>query len=155
LNNKVVKKSFNETAKILEYIIQNIDVFKKLETKKITNHKRSFNILEKEITSIPISATKTSISQFVYTINDAISHKDMRKLRATQITSWLEQNGFLQTIGSQENGFYKIATRSGNNIGIETDLKKNSIGKDYATNMYDSSAQEFILENINKIVTDK
>jgi len=148
LNSKVLKECFKEASGIFSYIEENIDAINNMPLRKVTNTKIPFSIRDDELSLIPLSDLPISISRFVFFINDSCKRKDMKKLRATQITSWLTNHGYLEEIECNNGEFCKSATEQGNRIGITSVAKMNSRCEKYITNLYDINAQQFILSNV-------
>ena len=113
---------------------------------------RPFELTELARISIPISAENVIISRFTQTINQYAKEPDMQRLRTRQVTGWLLKNGYLQTktIAGKP---VRVPTEKGNSVGITTN---EVIGNDaeYIVNLYNSDAQRFILDNIEKIISD-
>ena len=84
----------------------------------------------------------------VFSINEVYHRQDMKKLKATQITSWLTKQGYLEEIETKDRCICKIATAHGEKIGITSIKKVNSRGEEYITNMYDRDAQKFVLTHV-------
>lgn len=148
LNSNTLKKCFKETADILSFIEENINAINDLPHKKATNQKDPFCIREDEINTIPLSDIPVTISKFVFIINDICHKNEMKKLRATQITSWLTYQGYLEEIDSSDGIQCKIATKHGQAIGITYVRKTNSRNEEYFINLYNESAQKFILHQV-------
>ena len=151
VNTELLREAFKEAAKIFEnlsVVLLNSDnhMFK-----KVTNEKIPFYLSREESAKIEISAQPISISKFTYNINNSIQRNNMKKIRATQITYWLCEHGYLQQVVPElgEEGLeYKVATNDGIKIGIVSVHKVNTQGHKYVTNMYSPSAQRFILDNV-------
>jgi len=139
--------AYKETADILGFIEKNIDAMNDLPHKKVTNQKEPFYIMDHELKSIPLSDTDITISKFVFAINEVCKRSGMKKLRATQITSWLMTQGYLEEIVSSDGVLCKSATKHGQELGITSVKKTNSRDEEYIINLYNKSAQEFILQH--------
>lgn len=148
LNSSLLKKSFTDAANIFKYLENNLEETNKTKSKRITNNKYSFYITKTEFEKIPISDTPITISKFTYAINEICNRSEMKKLKATQITEWLNKNGYLQIIICNNGDECKKATELGKEIGIISETKVNSRGYEYILNTYDSSAQSFLKNNV-------
>ena len=148
LNSNVLKACFKEASTILNFIEENIDSINNMPLRKVTNTKLPFSIRDDELNLIPLSDLPIPISRFVFFINDSYKRKNMKKLRATQITSWLTNHGYLEEIECNDGYFCKSATEQGNSIGITSVTKMNSRCEKYITNLYNKNAQRFILSNV-------
>lgn len=114
--------------------------------------KYNFFIPESEREKITISDTPISISAFTYKINDLIDNDVMKKLKATTITTWLCDNGFLIQHETEDGFPYKESTEKGYRIGINSVEKTGQSGNKYVVNLYNANAQRFIVENLSSII---
>lgn len=140
-----ISKSLKDVAELLELIIR----------EKGTNkqEKESFNLLKNCIDKLILSEEPISISKFTFMINEVCHSPNMKKLQATAITEWLLKNHYLEFIkqdGHSTN--LKKSTKLGCSIGIRFVNKANESGESYHLNLYDKTAQQFILDNMDKIL---
>ena len=150
LKNKDLSIFFNKTAELINEIL--------IETggeipKNIKKSKFPFYITEDEKCKIELSSTPISISKLTWSINSVINTSVMKKIRATEILTWLVRNEFL-TIEVVNDNEYKVPTEKGKKLGINEICKENSYGNKYLVNLYDMEAQKFILESIDLIIND-
>ena len=131
LNSKILQSCFSDACE-----------------RKATNQKLPFHVDNTELENIQLSDTPITISKFVFSINEVYHRQDMKKLKATQITSWLTKQGYLEEIETKDRCICKIATAHGEKIGITSIKKVNSRGEEYITNMYDRDAQKFVLTHV-------
>lgn len=148
LNSKQLNTYFRQVSEFLDTTIK---LGKNVAMKK-TNGKYDFRITEDNKQNIVISNTPLSISEFTYNINILVNTEYMRKIKVVEITNWLLKNGFLEIISDEDNNDYKIATEKGKSVGITSIQKCSEYGREYPVNLYDSSAQKYIIENINSMV---
>lgn len=93
-----------------------------------------------------------SISKFVEQINELVDGDIYKKVNYKLITQWLKLNGFLQEEHSQDNKTITIPTEKGIQLGIRTEKRSNSRGIEYILVIYGKNAQEYIVQNIEKII---
>lgn len=139
LNSERLKNAFAITSDILRRLAGG---------RAIKPYKAPFLLTGEEMGIIPISETPQPISRFVFTINNAVSHPNMRKLYAKQITEKLTELHYLEIIHQEDGREYKIATEQGKALGIQPIHKTNMAGNHYVTNLYDANAQRFIIYEI-------
>ncbi len=139
LNSNFLKKAFADASDILGHLIENLAP---------KSYKLPFSLTGEEIKRIPISDEPQPISRFVFIINSTASRPDMRKLYAKQITEKLTELHYLEKVFPEEGREYKIATELGKSLGIHSVHKTNSAGNHYVTNLYDTNAQKFIINEI-------
>lgn len=148
LNSKILQSCFADACEIFDVLRRNIDAINNLPLRKVTNQKLPFYISDTELENIQLSDSPITISKFVFSINEVYHRQDMRKLKATQITSWLTIQGYLEEIETKDGCICKSATTHGEKIGITSVKKINSRGEEYITNMYDKNAQKFVLTHV-------
>lgn len=76
-----------------------------------------------------------------------------KKLSYKPITQWLKLNGFLQEENNQE--FKKtitMPTQKGIQLGIRAERRNNSRGMEYILLIYGKQAQEYIFQNLERIL---
>ena len=142
-NKNVLKKA----SLILEYLIK-VGMIPAVD-KRV---KFDFYLTSKQKEMIEISEEPISISKFVYNINDVVNTLEMKKLPATAITGWLTQYGYLESTTNDDGMEFKVLTEKAAKLGLTCQEKTNSYGNKYSVNLYPAKAQQFILENLDKIV---
>lgn len=148
LNSKILQSCFSDAYEIFDLLRRNIDAINNLPLRKAANQKSPFYIDGRELKNIQLSDTPITISKFVFSINEIYHRQNMKKLKATQITSWLTEQGYLEEIETRDGCVCKIVTACGEKIGITSMKKVNSRGEEYITNMYDRDAQKFVLTHV-------
>ena len=108
----------------------------------------------------PIETLKTftyredkAISRFVDQLNEGLDDNIYKKLSYKPITQWLKLNGFLQEEDNME--FKKtitMPTQKGTQLGIRAERRSNGRGMDYMMLIYGKQAQEYIVQNLEKIL---
>ena len=148
LKSKLLQSCFASAYEIFDYLERNVDIINTMPPRKAANQKLPFSIGNDEFQNIQLSDTPITISKFVFFINAVCHRNNMKKLKATQITSWLTAQGYLEEIETKDGCICKSATAHGEKIGITPVKKINSRGEEYITNMYNRDAQEFILSHV-------
>ena len=149
LNNDVLKKSFSQAREIFQHLLKCGVPF--VPSGKRGEYKSPFHIFPNEADKISLSDEPVSISKLTWLINSAVDNPHTKKLKATEITYWLLQNGFLENKESEDGDIYKMPTEQGYALGITSIVKTNSKGMEYALNLYSKDAQMFVVSNINII----
>ena len=142
LNNSELSRCFSRVSKLIIEIVKN--------SKNSKNRKLQFYITEDEKENVLLSDEAIPISTFTYRINDQAKTPDMRKLKATQITNWLLEKGYLSQIKHSDGKVFKVITEKAKSIGISSISKVNSYGRKYELNLYNKNAQKYILDNLNE-----
>ena len=149
LNSDVLKKSFLQTREIFQYLIR--CGAPTVPSGRRGEYKSPFHIFPDEADNIHLSDEPVSISKLTWLINSVVNRPHVKKLKATDITFWLLQNGFLEEKESDDGDTYKTPTERGCALGITSIMKTNSNGIEYALNLYSKDAQKFIVSNINTV----
>lgn len=155
LEDSALKSSFNK--KILTDAAAIIDQLMKLNfnpTKVDKRKKYAFFLNAEERQNIEISNEPISISAFVYSINKTINTNRMKKLKAVQVTSWLVNNGFLREIQQEDGRKFKVPTELASSIGISSVKKESQFGRIYDVCIYNKTAQQYIIEHLDDILSD-
>ena len=93
-----------------------------------------------------------SASQIAQRLNELVDLETMQQLKTTSITKFLLQSGLLfdeEDSGGKKN---KRPTEAGRELGISTQLRTGQNG-DYTAVVYSREAQQFILDNLDAIIT--
>ena len=153
VDDTILKNAFNK--QILNDAASIIDKLLKLDFNPTTIDRRkkyAFYLSSEERAQIDISQEPISISAFVYGINEKVKGKVMKKLKAVQVTSWLEKNGYLEEIVHDDGRKFKITTAKSASIGISHQEMTSNCGRKYSVNLYNEKAQRFIIEHLDAIV---
>ena len=148
LNNVVLKHAFATTSEILKDIIHSGP---RRVSKVNSSYKPPFHLFPDEINKICFSDKPITISKLTHLINEVGQDRCMKKLKATDLTYWLTQQGYLEVVDIDEENPYKRPTQEGMALGISYEIRTNSMDIQYSVNFYSLSAQKFIASKINEI----
>lgn len=152
IDDTILKSTFNK--QILNDAAMIIDKLLKLDFNPTAIDRRkkyAFYLSSEEKCKINISKDPISISAFVYRINEKVDVRVMKKLKAVQITAWLEKNEYLKEIVHEDGRKFKITTDKSASIGISHEKKTSECGREYSVNLYNEEAQKFIVEHLDEI----
>lgn len=110
--------------------------------------KKEFYIYQEDLIKYEIQKEFVSISQLVEDINIKYCDEDMKKLRTTAITDFLQSQGYLFV---NETG-RKRPTRKGKILGISQGFILDETENKYQVNLYNERAQRYILDNLYDII---
>lgn len=153
IEDTVLKSSFNK--RVLLDAAEIIDLLLKIDFNPVKIDKRkkySFYLSKEDREKVEISKEPIPISVFTYAINECIDSKKMKKIKASRITAWLMKEGYLDEITSDDGKAFKVLTEKSPIIGITAEDRKSDYGRIYKVNLYDESAQRFILNHLDDIV---
>lgn len=153
LNNERLKKCFAYVYDVLGNTLDDMDNNKK-RTERHSGTKADFYITPEEREKVKLSDEECVISEFANAVNEAVNDVSRKKLQAKKINDWLVNEGYLKN-SSDSNGKVRreLTGRSGE-IGITSKQGLGAFGP-YTIILYTRQAQEFILENIDKIIEYK
>ncbi len=113
--------------------------------------KFSFYIDKRKREKIPISEKSIPISAFAHTLNEFIDANRVKKVKGSEITSWLMNKGYLEEFEHEDGKIFKVLTDKSSMIGMQKKVKTNSYGRTYDVNLYSEAAQKFIIKNLDEI----
>ena len=93
-----------------------------------------------------------SASQIAQRLNELVDLSTMQKLKTTSITAFLMQSGLLFEEESPNGSRNKRPTEAGKSLGITTTVRNGQHGE-YTAVIYSKEAQQFILDNLDAIMT--
>ena len=95
-----------------------------------------------------------SVSRLVDQFNGLTDLTVFQKLTYKPIIAWLKQNGYLRYEQDEETGKKRtLVTEKGSEAGIKSELRKDSKGQEFVYITYGRTAQEFIVSNMDKILS--
>ena len=93
-----------------------------------------------------------SASQIAQQLNELVDLSTMQKLKTTSITKFLLQSGLLFEEEGPSGTKNKRPTEAGRKLGIATQ-QRTGLNGDYTAVVYDRQAQQFILDNLDAIIS--
>lgn len=99
---------------------------------------------------IPLFDEPVPVSFLTKRINEAA--ENTRRISAVRVTNWLLRQGYLEEKRMEGGTKTRVATANGREIGIITEQREGEAGETYCTNLYDSTAQRFILDSLGEIM---
>ena len=95
-----------------------------------------------------------SVTRLVDQINNLVDMTVYQRITYIPITTWLKQNGYLDEEQTEENGKKRtVVTDKGREAGIKSELRRNAKDQEYVYITYGRTAQEFIVSNMDKILS--
>ena len=156
-----VKRCFSFISQILDEYIELSEKVAKLESEKekttiIVPKKQEFSITQEQCDSIRLSKEPITVLSFMKNINSVIDSSSMEKLTSTRINKWLSKRGLVTTEKVQtmvSKTVYKPSDFA-MKIGIvEEEVVDKKSGELKAQIKLGESAQLFIIENLEKIIS--
>lgn len=102
---------------------------------------------------IEISDTPVPVSNIVERINVFVDTDKMKKITYRNVTDWLIGVGMLMTQTRFDGVKNKRPTVQGEALGITTEHRRRMNGDEYTVVLYNRAAQEFIIDNIDAIIS--
>ena len=147
LNNVRVSRCLFYVSDILRQVIENGGNI----GKQAKSGKQQFSITQKELSQFTLSSTPIPVSEITKRINSLVEDRPMTKLKHTSITSFLIESGFLVQTETGDGHHAKLPTEQGKSIGISTEERVGQNGT-YRVTVYNTDAQQFILDNIDAVI---
>ena len=144
LNNVRLARCFFYVSGVLDQVIANGGNVKKTP-------KEDFYVTEEELRRIAVSQEPTQITQFVDRIMNVIHDPDRKKLKATTITDWLIEKGFMTKQPTADGKSKRIPTAMGEQIGLTVKLREGQYGT-YQAVYYSAEAQRFVLDHLQEML---
>lgn len=146
---KDVSKLLGELSKVGIFEVNDLE--KLVEGKTKGKFKVNFQLTNEEILAIPKIEESISVSELTYILNNTCTRKNVKKLRPTQITSWLRNEKYLTEITHDDGKVFKVITSKASEIGMTSKAMENTYGRKYDVNLYSQKTVEYILTNIKNI----
>ncbi len=147
INNIRLSRCLFYVSDILRQVIDNNGVVGKSKISR-----QPFFLPVEKAAQFSISPTPIPVSEITKRINDLVDTEKCYKLNYTAITGWLIEIGALQTIMANDGKNTKLPTEQGAELGISTE-KRVGIHGEYSVVVYNEKAQEFIIDNIDAIIS--
>lgn len=161
LQQERLKKCFSYVSGILDEIIKTngivaMPVSKFSQEYTMARKKSAFSLNQQQRRNIHISNSPIIPSAFIKNINSVVNVEMMEKLSLKTINKWLLKQGYLseQKVPTVVNKNVKTITSTSANIGvIEQTIVDQKTGEAKTQVFFSRQAQEFILDNIESIVS--
>ena len=148
-NNVRISRCMHYISSLLDKAIKNCDT-ENISTNKKSNSNKPIFFAVDDLKTFVFSAVPVPVNYLTKQLNNILKSKDMIRLHQRNIKDYMLKLGYLEL---QENQ-YGVSTARPSQRGIELGLGlttiENSRGDSIAIT-YNTNAQRFILENINKI----
>lgn len=113
-----------------------------------------FTATRDQLARVQLSQEPIRITQLVNLINAAIGEPQMKKPNVNIITNWLLSKGFLEIQLGPDGKNRRVPTQNGIRIGMSLQVRQGPQGE-YQAVMYNTQAQQFILDNLMTILTER
>lgn len=148
LNNVRLARCFFYLSDILGQVIANGGVIGQKPKRQ------PFSVTPQQLAKVQLSREPVRISQLVEMISAAAENPQMRKPGTTVITNWLLAQGFLEQQTGPDGKSRRVPTPNGLRIGLSVQSRQGQYGE-YLAVYYDLNAQQFILDNLYGILSEK
>ena len=119
--------------------------------KKKRSEKLPFSLTNEQIGLLKVEDKPHKVSEIAAKINSLIDLENMRRLKVTTITEWLENIGMIGTRTDSNGKNHRFPTEQGKSMGLS---ETEAIGRNgrYIAIVYNSEAQQFIFDNIGVLI---
>ena len=142
MNNVRICRCLHYVSGVLEQVIANGGAI---------GEKAPFAISREQMAGIQLSSQPIRISEFTETINRAADDPSRKRLKATDITNWLLERGYLQKELGPDGKQRRSPTELGQRSGIAAQMQQGQNGY-YLAISYDINAQRLILDHLEEIL---
>ncbi|MCR5782556.1 MAG: hypothetical protein K6G90_07430 [Clostridia bacterium] len=112
------------------------------------NVQADFYITEKQLAELKTFEHNCKVSGLANEINRVTAENGTKKMSATWINDWLEDEGYLYRYNNNN----RIATEKGRRLGITSERRTRDNGVSYYVNLHNEEAQRFIYGHIAEII---
>ena len=149
INNVRISRCLFYVSDVLRQVIENGGIQVKAVKE---SEKTPFALSYEERTRYPFGDWPATVSVIAQRLNELVDLNAMQKLKTTSITAFLMQSGLLCEEEKPNGSKAKRPTESGLALGISTTQRMGQNGE-YTAVVYSPEAQQFILDNLDAIMT--
>ena len=142
LNNVRLARCFFYVSGILDQVIANGG--------RVISGEKNFYITQEEISRLQPSQEALRITQFA----DRVYDPARKRLKATTITNWLIEKGFLEKRVDEAGKSKRLPTAAGEQLGLSVREMQGKAGPFQAVS-YGANAQRFILDHLMDILREE
>lgn len=146
LNNVRLARCFFYVSGILDQVIANGG--------RVISGEKNFYITQEEISRLQPSQEALRITQFADRITDGVHDPARKRLKATTITNWLIEKGFLEKRVDEAGKSKRLPTAAGEQLGLSVREMQGKAGSFQAV-YYGANAQRFILDHLMDILREE
>lgn len=146
LNNVRLARCFFYVSGILDQVIANGG--------RVISGEKNFYITQEEISRLQPSQEALRITQFADRITDGVHDPARKRLKATTITNWLIEKGFLEKRVDEAGKSKRLPTAAGEQLGLSVREMQGKAGLFQAV-YYGTNAQRFILDHLMDILREE
>ena len=146
LNNVRLARCFFYVSGILDQVIANGG--------RVISGEKNFYITQEEISRLQLSQEALRITQLADRITDGVNDPARKRLKATTITNWLTEKGFLEKRVDEAGKSKRLPTAAGEQLGLYVREMQGKTGSFQAV-YYGANAQRFILDHLMDILREE
>jgi len=150
INQVKISRCLFYVSDVLRRVIENGGDIGKAEKIK----KKTFSVSHETLKDFRLSSTPISVSEITKRINELVDGNDIANLKPASINTFLMECRFLVQMETGDGRKTKIPTEQGNMIGISAEERFSQAGS-YHVTVYNTDAQQFILDNIDAIIENQ
>ena len=152
INNVRISRCLFFVSDVLRRVLENGGIGSKQHIKK--PEKMPFSLSAEQVASFEFSKEAIGVGELTDRINALIDKDRMKPLKATAITDWFVEIGYLERYFSDPFHEHKRPTSSGNELGLKLDTRIFD-GRTYDVVTYGADAQRFIVDNLDAIIASE
>ena len=149
INNVRISRCLFYVSDVLRQVIENGGI----QVKAVKNSEKApFALSFEDRARYSFGEWPATVSVIAQRLNELVDLNTMQKLKTTSITAFLLQSGLLFEEESPNGSKNKRPTEAGRQLGITTAVRNGQNGE-YTAVIYSREAQQFILDNLDAIMT--
>ena len=115
---------------------------------------KDFYITQEELSHMQPAWEEVRITQLAERITEAVNDPARKRLKATTITNWLTEKGFLEKQVDSAGKSRRLPTAAGEQLGLIVREQRGQNGP-YRVVCYSKEAQQFVLDHLMEILREK
>lgn len=149
INNPNVVRCMFFVKEVLEKLKKNDGYIGRKPSKNMDETKMEYPF---EILSSFKYVEDKSITKLIDQLNELVDMTKYKRLIVRSVTTWLKENGYLSETEGEGNRIITFPTEKGTELGIKSEIRKESGGREFVYIKYDQKAQEYLVKNMSEIV---
>lgn len=146
LNNVRLARCFFYVSGILDQVIANGG--------RVISGEKNFYITQEELSRVQPAWEELRITQLADRVTESVNDPARKRLKATTITNWLIEKGFLEKRLDSAGKSRRLPTAAGEQLGLTLREQQGPNGP-YQAVYYSKVAQQFILDHLMEMLREE
>lgn len=146
LNNVRLARCFFYVSGVLDQVIANGG--------RVISEEKNFYITQEELSRVQPAWEEIRITQLADRVMESVNDPARKRLKATTITNWLIEKGFLEKRLDSAGKSRRLPTAAGEQLGLTLREQQGQNGP-YQAVYYSKEAQQFILDHLMEMLREE